>query len=239
MSRCRSRNGWPGSEQRLRELPHDPGAAEAREGIVALQGRNHRTGREGVAGAVVVGDDDLDSELRGFGDLGHGGDPAVDGEYQLDAVAGELRDGLGRETISLVEPRGKMPLGVGAELAEQEDGKRRRADSVGVVVAVDADPLPCADGFSDAVDRAGHVAERERLVAGQRALEEGLRFGGVAVAAPNEHRCERGADSERVGKLASLDGTAVGDRPGSLVHRTIEGTEGPGRRYSFGRFTPR
>ena len=81
----------PRAEQRLGELPDDAGAAEAGERVVALQRRDDRAVRERVARPVVVGDDDLEPEPPRLGDLGDGGDPAVDGQHEVDAVAGEPR----------------------------------------------------------------------------------------------------------------------------------------------------
>ena len=130
-----------------------------------------------------------------------------------------------------------MPDGVGAELAQQEHRERGRADAVGVVVAVDADPLPAVDRGPDRRDRLAHVAERERVVPGQRALEKRPRSGRIGVPAPHEHRGERRRDSELVLEPPQLARRARGDRPGPLLHRTVEGTETDRTAgYSLGRF---
>ena len=56
---------------------------------------------------------------------------------------------------------------------------------------------PRLDGGDDRLDRLAHVAEQERIVARQRALEEPPRLVGVAVAAPDEHRRGHLVDPER------------------------------------------
>ncbi len=157
------------SEQRLGELPHDGGAAETGERVVALQRRDDRAGRERVAGAVVIGDDHLEPEpcrLLHFEDRR---DSAVDGEHEADPVLGQPGNRLRGEAVALLEPRREVPRRVGAELAEQEHGERGGTDPVGVVVAVDADALPGCDRGADALHGLGHVAEPERVVTGKRA----------------------------------------------------------------------
>ena len=53
------------------------------------------------------------------------------------------------EAVALLEPRRQVPLRLGAELAQQQHGERGRADPVGVVVAVDADPRAGRDRGPD------------------------------------------------------------------------------------------
>ncbi len=77
-------------------------------GTGSRDGRVATTGQSGSVspGAVVVGDDDLDAELPRARHLGDGGDPAVDGEDQPDALGGEALDGVGR--------RGRSPPRTGS-----------------------------------------------------------------------------------------------------------------------------
>ena len=84
------------AEQRLRELPDDAGAAEARERVVALQRRDDRARRELLGGPVMVGDDDLEPERARVLDLGDRGDAAVDGEHEVEALLGEPRQRAAR-----------------------------------------------------------------------------------------------------------------------------------------------
>ena len=81
-----------------------------------------------------------------------------------------------------------MPRDVGAELAQEQDGERRRADTVGVVVAVDADARTRLDRRRDRLDRLAHVAEQKRVVPRERAVEEPARARRVGEAAADEHR---------------------------------------------------
>ena len=90
---------------------------------------------------MVVGDDDVEPELLRAGDLGDRGDPAVDGDDECAPVAGQPVERLARDAVALLEPAREVPGDVRAELPQDEDGERRGADPVRVVVAVDADAL--------------------------------------------------------------------------------------------------
>ena len=221
----------PGAEQRLGELPDDRGAAEPGERIVALQRRDDRAVREALAGPVVVGDDDLEPEPRRLVDLGDGGDPAVDREHELDPLVGEPRERLRRRARS--PPRSARADASRARRRARAAGRRRarwrrcrrRRSRRGRRSA-----CPAATAARIALDRLGHVAERERIVAGQRAFEERARRRRVGVAAAHEHRGERRAliPSSSASARTST-GRARGDRPGRAPS-AIEGTEQAGRR---------
>ena len=135
----------------------------------------------------MVGDDDVEPARRRLGDLGGGRDPAVDGQDEPAALVGEPRERLAADAVALVEAAREMPVDVGAELAQEEDGERGGGDAVDVVVAVDADPPPGGDRGADALARGLHVAEQERVVRRLLAVEEAPRVVGVDVAAPDEH----------------------------------------------------
>ena len=207
------------AEERLRELPDDGGAAQADEGIVALQGGDDRARRVGVAGPVVIRDDDLEPEPCRLLDLGDGRDAAVDRQDELDALSCEARERLHVEPVAFLESRREVPGRIGAELAEQEDRERGGADAVGVVVAVDADLLPGRHRGPDGRDRLGHVADPQRVVPGQRALEEHPSLRRIRQPPANEHGCERGADPELRNERSQLVGRTGTDRPGGLLHR--------------------
>ena len=123
----------------------------------------------------MVGDDDLEPAPRRLGDLLDGGDPAVDRQDEPDPVVGEPAQRLARDAVALLEAARQVPVGVRPELAQDEDRECRRADAVHVVVAVDADPATCVDRGANALDRRRHVAEQERIVAGQLGVEEASR----------------------------------------------------------------
>ena len=185
-----------GAQQRLAELPHDAGPAELAERIVAAVGPDDRAGRQLVARPVVVGDDDVEPELARVRDLLDRGHAAVDGQHEADALAGQPGQRLAGDAVALVEAARQVVRHVRAELAQDEHRERGRADAVGVVVAVDADPRPRRDRRADRLAGLAHVAERERVVRGQLCLEERARLLGVVEAAAREHGSEHFAHLE-------------------------------------------
>src|SRR5215467_7550292 len=94
----------------------------------------------------MVGDDDVEPALPRLGDLGDGGDAAVDGENESAAVVCEPGERLTADAVTLVEAAREVPGDVGTELAQEQDGEGGGGDPVDVVVAVDADPAPLLDG---------------------------------------------------------------------------------------------
>ena len=221
-----------GAEKRLAELEGDAGAAELGEWVLGRARRHDRARGQLVGGPVVVGDDHLEAACARVGDLGRGRDPAVDGHDETAAVVSEPRERLAPDAVALVESAGQVPRDVRAELAERQDGERSRADPVGVVVAVDADPLPGGDAGANRLARRGHVTQGKRVVQGLLAGEERSPLGGVGVPAPDENACRDLADAELLSESRNVPVRARTDRPGALLHRTTtvgSGSDGAGQ----------
>jgi hypothetical protein len=153
---------------------------------------------------VVVGDDDLEAERTCVLHLGNARDAAVDRQHDVEALFGETGQRLAVQAVALLEARRQMPRDVGAELAQEQHRQRRCADPVGVVVAVHADPSPGLDRGGQDIDRLAHVAERERVVAGQRSCQENPGRFRLGVAATDEDRSRYLVDLEGTRKLAHL-----------------------------------
>src|SRR6266566_1954189 len=166
----------------------------------------------------MVGDDDLEPARASLGDLLDGGDPAVDGEDEPAALVGESREGLALHAVALLEAARKVPLHVCAELAEHEDGERRRADAVGVVVTVHADPLAGRDRRPDRLAGTAHVAEQEWVVPGQLAGQERSCTFGTVVAATDQHARGRLAHVELARERHSVWLRTGFDRPDARFH---------------------
>ena len=167
---------------------------------------------------MVVGDDDLQPERPCFGDLGHRSDPAVDRDHEAAFLPRETRERVDRDAVSLLETTREVPVDVCAERAEDGDGERGRADAVGVVVAMDADPLARGNCPANRVTRLGHVSQESGVVSGPLAGEKGLRLSGVAVAPPDEDARCRLAEAERLGELDDLRAGARTHGPCPLLH---------------------
>ena len=169
-SRCSS--SFSGPDQRLRQLVHDARAAQLRERVLGRASRDDRAVGKLVAGPVVVGDDDLQPERPCFGDLGHRSDSAVDRDDEAAFLPRETRERVDRDAVSLLETTREVPVDVCAERAEDGDGERGRADAVGVVVAMDADPLASGNCPANRVTRLGHVSQESGVVSGPLARRE-------------------------------------------------------------------
>ncbi|MBV8561704.1 MAG: hypothetical protein JOZ56_01300 [Actinobacteria bacterium] len=176
---------------------------------------------------MVVGDDHLEPVSLRLLDLGDGGDAAVDGENEAAALVGEAREGLAANAVALVEAARQVPRDVGAELAQEQDGERRRGDPVDVVVAVDADAPAVGDGCADALAGEGHVAEQERVVRRLLPFEEAARAVRVVVAAADEDGGGDVGDAERAHELGLGRVRAGSEDPGAVDHRPATLRGGP------------
>ena len=226
-----------GGQQGLCELVDDARAAERRVRVAGRLCRDDRAGGQHLGGTVVVGDDHLHAELEGAVDLGGCRDAAVNGKDQADALGVQLLDGRNAQAVAVGEAAGQAPGDVAADLAQHEHRERGGADAVDVVVAVDADARSGGRGGAQLLDRDGHVAEQEGVVAGQGALDEGARGGGLAVAAAHQHGGRHLIDAERSDELLHMRGIGRADRPGALAHRGLR--YGPDRMDRTGAAAPR
>jgi hypothetical protein len=138
------------------------------------------------------------------------------------ALATQPLQRLGANAVALLEAAGQVPADLGAQRPQHQDGKRGRADAVGVVVAVHADPLAALDRGQDAVAGGAHVAEQQRVVTRALRLEEGAGGGGVAVAATQQHLSHGAADAQLPGQIQGGRLRAGIDQPsGSAFIHTL------------------
>ena len=208
----------PLGAERHEQLVDDAGAAQLGERVLGGPGGDDRAVGQGLAGPVVVCDDDLEAGGARLGHLLDRSDPAVDREQKRTFLAGQPCQGLAGHAVALLEAARKVPVDLRAQPAERGDGQRGRADAVDVVVPVDADAAAGGDRLVDERARLVDVAEQPRVVLRRLGGEEGLRLLGVAVAPPDEDACRRLAQSERLGELPDLLAGARTHRPGALVH---------------------
>ena len=208
-----------GSEQRLAELVDHTGAAQLGERIAGRARRDDRAVGKHVGGPVMVGDDDLETTPLGLCDLVHGRDTAVDRHDEPHAVLLEPFERLAGDAIALREPARQVPDDVRAELAQEEDGERGRADAVDVVVAVDADARAVRNGGSDPLHRSRHVTEEQRVVARAARREEAPGVVRLVEPPANENRRGDLAHSEPVRKRSCAARIERRDRPGARHSR--------------------
>ena len=205
----------PARPQRLGELEHDACAAQVGEWIGRSRGgaRGHDRGiGQHVPRAVMVGHDDVESELAGASDRFGSGDAAVDRDQQAGATGGQRLDRLDRDPVTVLEATGEERLDVGVQQPQYLDGEGRGAHSVDVVIAVDDERPAGGDGVLDQDAGLFDIPQLERVVQRAVALEERLRRGRIGQAAPHEHLCGDALHAEFGGEPAHLVGAARGDR---------------------------
>ena len=216
------------AEERLAELVYDARSAQLGKRVARRPGGHDRAVGKDVAGPVVVGDDHVEPATRRLRDLLDRRDPAVDRQEQPDTVVREPAERLSRDAVTLLEPARQVPVDVGSELAQEQHRERCRADAVDVVVPVDADSFASFDGVVNLLDGGRHVAQQERVVAGELGVQEASRAGRVVVPASGEHRRRYLADADLASehrRRACIDRC---DRP--RARHAGDGTEGVGRR---------
>ena len=129
-------------EQRPRELVRHARRAQVRARVAVQPRVDERSlGQHAVrTRRVMVGDDDIHPERARRRDLLDRGHRAVDRDQQLRAAGRQPLDRAAGEPVSVVDPRGQVPVDVRAQRAQRSHQDRRRADAVHVVVAVHGDP---------------------------------------------------------------------------------------------------
>ena len=168
LDECREPPALAGAlAERLHQLQGDPDAGEILvriPAVGALRVDHRQGGRQCALRLVMIGDDEIDAELaRAQGRLA-GANAAVDRDDELHAFAMQAIDCRRLQAVTVAQPLGDEVHDVATEQLEgatQDDG---RGDAVDVVVTVDGDALPAGQGPLDALDRARHVGEQERIV---------------------------------------------------------------------------
>src|SRR6266542_3376560 len=183
-----------GLAERLGELRHDAGAAELGKRVLGRTRGDHWAVRELVARPVVVGEDETAAVVR------------------------EAVERLAGEAVAFVEAAGKVPIDVGSEGAQAQEGERGGADAVDVVVTVHADPLAGPDRGTDRLDCTGHVPQQGRVVSRWLRRQERARARGIAVAPPDEDARGELAEPELARQRFHFVRLTRFDRPTAVLH---------------------
>ena len=130
-----------------------------------------------VPDGVMIGDDHVQANSIGEGDLLHGANPAVHGDDQGHAVLAQPAQRLLVQTITFVHAIRDVGRHLATQRFQRLGEQRGAGDAVRVKIAVDRDLFAALDGGPDAGDGLRHPAHEERIV--QRvvaAVEKYLRF---------------------------------------------------------------
>jgi hypothetical protein len=187
--------GMSGSQaQGVDELQRHADAREVLVRVRAVQAfrieHGARPRKDGV-GLVVVGDDEVHAvpacPLRCLDPP----DAAVHRDHQTHAVGMEPIDRGGLQAVAVAQPFRQEVRDVRAEQLEHASQDDRGGHPIDVVVAMHGDSLPTRDGAEHAIDRGGHVRERERIVeAVHRGSEEAP--GRIRIGEPADAEDARG-----------------------------------------------
>ena len=147
------------------ELQRDRRPAQTGERIrAARQAGMHdrRRARQPLARLVMIRDDQRQSTLGGRLGFGDAGDAAVDGDDDLRPFERERPHRVVIESVAFVDAIGHVVVGVRAQQLEAAQQNRGRRHAVGVVVAVDDDPLLVGDRLMQNLGRCGRAGQAAR-----------------------------------------------------------------------------
>jgi len=151
---------------------------------------------------MVVQHDDVEAEVAGDGEGLVADGPAIHGDQQRGALAGEHADGVGVGAVALEDAVGDVQQRFGrpggAPIVDQQ---RRRAGAVDVIIPEDRDLLASLDGVRHAGERLVHGGQRRGVghQLADRRIEVTRRLG-HAHAAPGENAGEQIVDPMRLGQ---------------------------------------
>ena len=146
----------------------------------------------------MVGHDDVDTQFIGAAHRFRAADSGVHAHDELHPFGGGRLHHFGTHAIAILEAVRNVVAGGAASQLDGLGQNHYGGGSVHVVVAVDQDLLPLADGFPQARDSPRHVAHGERIMeVVERRLEEPARGGRVAQAAVHQNSGGGRANTER------------------------------------------
>ena len=107
---------------------------------------------------VVIGNDQAHAGRAAPGDV-NGVGPAIAGDHEARAARVQLFERLSVQAVAFGEPVGNVGDDVGANRPQPACERHARGNAVGVVVAVDRDPLTPMDGIGNQLARDRHVLQ--------------------------------------------------------------------------------
>ena len=205
--------GVYGFKERLGQLECHARAAEMLAGVgaIGLVGveDGERLGKTKCRfRQVMIGDDEVQVEARGFIGGGEGANAGVHADDEAHAFSGGAGEHLGLHAVAVAETMGDVVAGGAAENLDGGFEQDNRGGAVDVIVAVDEDRLARRDGLLDARDGGGHAVQS---VGVEQVVESGmekLRGGrGVGNAALDQQGSDRSGNAGC--RRESLDGGRI------------------------------
>jgi len=153
--------------ERLDDLQGDADARQrlVRVGaIVTLRIDDRQRLRQFGVGFMMVGDDQIDTELARAARRVGAADAAVDRDDERHAFGVESFDGHRLQAVSVAHALGNEMHDVPAEHLQRAPQNHGRGDAVDVVIAVDRNPFLPRHRGQNAIDGHSHVGQRHRIV---------------------------------------------------------------------------
>ncbi len=111
---------------------------------------------------MVIAHDDVDAETPGQFDLAMTDSAAVDGDHEPCAGLSQAAHSRLVQPVAVAQSMRDVQDGISSERAEEAQQEGAAADSVDVIIAVDAHPLAARQRGDDPIRRAPHVAKQHR-----------------------------------------------------------------------------
>ena len=159
--------------QRGGQLEGHAHAGKILMGIAAVRavGVYHsRCGGKRLLALMMVGNNQVNPQLPAQLRLTDGGDAAVHGDDQLDALVVKLVDGDGVQAVALLQAAGNVAHRVGAVAAEKIRQQAGGGDAVHIVVAEHGDLLPPGHGKSHPAGGLVHIRHQKGVKQGRVAV---------------------------------------------------------------------
>ena len=173
-------------------------------GIIVEKRINHRTVRQGFAGTVVVGDDDIHAQAAGERGHVHGVDAAVYAHQKV-GIRSQRAHGLFIQAVAFALAVGQVDARFRAQGAQVQKKNGRGAYAVHIVIAIDADALARRQRRLQARHGPVHVREEQRIVQQRfRRRQKRLGLGGGGDAALDQKRMQKMGHAFRPRKMDPL-----------------------------------
>ena len=215
-------NGIAPLKNRLRELESNGCAAQrlfrvCAAGLVGVQDRQRV--RDYIVGLrqVMIGDDQVKTQLAGGFRFGEGSHAGVDRDHQADTVGIRCLEHARLQSVALTKAVGNMKANKIVGAAEHFNGSFQQDDGGGavhVVIAVEQNGFMRGDGPFQPLDGRCHSRHQEGIVeVGELGVEESRGFAGRVDAAGDQQLGKHRGNSRGLGQGLSFLGMRLGDGP--------------------------
>lgn len=131
---------------------------------------------------MVVGDDDIQTQVTPVGYLFGGTDATINGDYDLGAPLDQFAQSILVEPIPFVNTVRDVGLGLSSQSRKSFYQEGSGCHPIGVEIAIDGDGLLLTDGLAETGDGFVHAPEAKGIILWPVAFQESLDLRGCAEA---------------------------------------------------------